>query len=142
MSSETTPPRGGKPVPADDELWAPFWRSAGEGRFVVQQCAACGHLQFPARENCARCLRGELDWVPVQGDGTVYSFVVYHQTWTPGYQEELPYNVAIVELAEGPKVISHIVGVGPDDLRVGQAVTVSFEGLEDGRAVPHFRLVA
>ena len=135
-------PRDGKPVPADDELWAPFWHGAGQESFVVQRCQRCGHLQFPAKENCATCLADELEWVPVKGEGNVYSFVVYHQTWTPGFKEDVPYNVAIIELPEGVRLISNVVDVDPGDLYVGMPVFVCFEDLGDERAVPHFRASA
>jgi uncharacterized OB-fold protein len=141
-SDEQAVPRNGKPIPAGDGLWAPFWQAAGQGSFVVQQCRSCGHLQFPAKENCATCLAADLEWVPVSGEGTVYSYVVYHQTWTPGYKEDVPYNVSIIELPEGVRLISNVVGVEPDDLHVGLPVVVCFEGLDDDRAVPHFQPLA
>jgi uncharacterized OB-fold protein len=92
-----------------DPLSAPFWEAAREHRLVLQRCSACGAYQFYPRPFCIACDRDDaLEWVDASGTGTVYSAVTVHMP----VSEDLdpPYQVAIVELAEGPRITSNIVG--------------------------------
>jgi uncharacterized OB-fold protein len=127
-----------KPLPLVNDLNRPHWEGARRGELMIQRCAACGHLQFPPLPNCTRCLAEDLGWTRVSGKGKVFSFVVYHQAWSPGFQAEVPYNVAIVELEEGVRLISNIVDVPNDRLAVDLPVEVTFEAVTEELAVPKF----
>jgi uncharacterized OB-fold protein len=90
--------------------------------------------------NCSRCLGTDITWAPVSGRGTVFSFIVYHQGWLPGYRDAVPYNVAIIELDEGVRIISNVTGIAPDDLRIGQRVAVVYEDVAPDVTIPRFRV--
>jgi len=102
------------------ELAAPFWDAVRHGRLVVQRCSLCGHRWLPARRECPACLQVGARWVEVSGRARLVSWVVYHQALHAAFEAELPYNVAVVELEEGPRLISNIVGVDSADLRIDQ----------------------
>jgi uncharacterized OB-fold protein len=110
-----------------DALTAPFWEAARRNELTVQQCGACGAHQFYPRPFCLSCDRDDaLEWVSAAGTGTVYSVVTVHMK----VLEELepPYQVAIVELTEGPRLTSNIVG---DPVRIGDPVTVAWRERPD-----------
>ena len=130
-----------KPIPVITELNEPHWEGAKRGEFLTQRCTACGHIWFPPSPNCSSCLSGDYEWAPMAGTGTVHSFIVYHQGWLPGYREELPYNVAIVELDEGVRFINNIVEVDNDAIEIGMPVEVVFQEVAEDVVIPRFRPV-
>jgi len=108
---------------------------------MVQRCTSCGHHQLYARAHCLRC-RAEVEWVDASGDGVVYSFTVIRQNMSRSFRHLLPYVVALVDLAEGPRLMTNVVGCPPEDVRVGSKVRVRFEPVSDAAALPLFELVA
>ncbi len=135
MTREPSP----KPVPAVTPALAPFFAAAREGRLVVQRCAACGALRFPAREICSACLATEVTWQAVSGRGTIFSYNVMHQIYHPGFAAAVPYAVVIVKLEEGPKITSNLVDCAPDAITIGMPVEVVFEQLSPEVTLPKFR---
>ena len=131
-----------KPIPVITELNEPHWEGARRGEFLAQRCTACGHIWFPPAPNCSGCLSTDYEWAPMAGTGTVYSFIVYHQGWLPGYRDDLPYNVAIIELDEGVRLINNLVEVDNDAIEVGMPVEVVFEDVAPDVVVPRFRPAA
>lgn len=97
------------PAPQPSEISAPYWRALDEGRLTFQRCSACRHAWLPARTECPRCLGRESAWENASGDGRLVSWVVYHHGYHPYFASRLPYTVAVVELAEGPRLVSSIV---------------------------------
>lgn len=132
----TTP---AKPLPEITPEMAPFWEAARRHQLVVQRCASCGAYRFPARDLCSRCLSREATWVPVSGRGTVFSFTVMHQAVHPGFAAEVPYAVVSVELEEGARLLSNVVGCPASALQVGMPVEVVFEELTPEVTLPKFR---
>lgn len=128
-----------KPVPRATADLAPFLDAAKSRKLVMQRCRACGLMRFPARDVCSACWSEESDWVPVSGRGTVYSFYWMHQIYHPGFASEVPYAVVVVELEEGPRLTTNVVGCTHDALRVGLPVEVVFEDVSDEVALPKFR---
>jgi uncharacterized OB-fold protein len=128
----------GLPVPLSDELNRPFWEAAREGRFVIPRCAECGRMMAPPVANCSACLATYFEWVAASGQGTVYSFIEYHRPWIREYDEHLPYVVAIVELDEGPRLITALVGETSDWVQIGARVRVAFQERAEGARVPVF----
>jgi uncharacterized OB-fold protein len=128
-----------KPVPEITPEMEPFFAAARERRLVVQRCAACGTLRFPARPRCSTCLGKDAVWTPVSGRGEIFSFVVMHQAAHPGFAAAVPYAVVVVQLAEGVRMLSGTTGVAPADLRVGMPVEVAFEERGQGVLLPVFR---
>ena len=117
---------------------APFWEAAAEGRLVLPRCRSCGTVIWYPRPFCPECrTTSGVEWISASGRGTVYSFTVSHRGMGP-YSQHAPYVVAYVELEEGPRVLTNIVGADLDALRIGDAVEVVFQPAGDTK-VPRFR---
>jgi hypothetical protein len=128
-----------KPLPAITEDGAPYWEYAKKHELRAQRCGACGHLRFPPSNVCPKCLAEEHAWVVLSGRGTIYSFIVVHRPQHPAFQEDAPYNVAIVELEEGIRLHGNVLECANEDLRVGLAVEVVFDHVKDDVVLPKFR---
>ena len=128
-----------RPVPEITPEMAPFWEAAKGRRLVVQRCAACGQLRFPARAVCSACWSRDAEWAPVSGRGEVFSVVVMHQAAHPAFAAAAPYAVAVVALDEGVHVLSGVVGCGPHEVEVGMPVEVDFEARGPNVLLPVFR---
>ena len=133
MTQDRTVP---KPLPEADDSSRPFFEGAMEGHLVLMKCSSCGAFRLPSRHHCDDCLSPDFAWVAASGRGTVRTFGVMHQKYHPGF--ELPYNVTVVELEEGPRLPTNLVGIANSDIRVGMKVTVDWERHEDV-ALPKFR---
>jgi uncharacterized OB-fold protein len=127
-------------LPQPTPLSAPYWRAAREGRLVVQRCTSCGHLQFYPRSLCTRCTGARLAWHECSGRGSVRSFTVIRRAVSAAYEPEVPYVVALIELAEGPTLLSNVVGCAPEAVQVGAPVRVRFEAWTPEVTVPVFTL--
>ncbi|MGW4565466.1 bifunctional MaoC family dehydratase N-terminal/OB-fold nucleic acid binding domain-containing protein [Streptomyces sp. NPDC004561] len=137
-------PRAARPRPVVNRDNAGFWQGVAEHRLLIQRCAGCGTLRHPWLPGCNAC--GCLDWdtVEASGEGTVYSYVVMHHPPFPAF--EPPYAVGLVELAEGVRMVSNVVGVPHDKVRIGTPVRVEFrryddEGPQGPLVLPVFRAV-
>ena len=128
-----------KPLPQISPEMAPFFAAARRRQLVVQQCTRCKALRFPARPICSRCLGRDAAWVPVAGRGTVFSFAVMHQANHPGFAAEVPYAVVVIELEEGVRLLSNLVGCPLRDVRIGLPVEVVFEDVTPDVTLPKFR---
>jgi uncharacterized OB-fold protein len=115
----------------------PFWASADEGRLVLPRCDACEAVIWYPRRWCPMCHQHGVSWFEATGHGTVYSFTVVRQAGGD-WQEAVPYVIAFVELDEGPRVLTNVVDVDPDTVRVGDEVSVVFDRHPAGAAVPRF----
>lgn len=120
------------------EFHEPFWDSVRAHAARLQRCDGCGTFRFIPTEICARCRSEAATWTPVSGRGVVYTFTVVHRAPTPAYQADAPYVIAHVELEEGPRMISNLVGVDPATVRIGQPVHLVYEDQEDGSALYKF----
>jgi uncharacterized OB-fold protein len=120
-----------KPLPEIDDINRPFWDATRRGELRLQRCQDCSHVWYPAGTNCPKCLSTSFEWRPMSGRGTVWSFIVYHHCWHRGFEKEIPYNVAMIQLEEGPIVITNIVDVKNETIKVGMPVKVVFEHATD-----------
>ena len=127
-----------KPVPRPSPESRVFWDGAKEKRLMLPRCNACGQFWFPPSQRCRHCLSREFDWVESKGEGRIYSFVVYHRVYHPAFEQDVPYVVAIVELDEGPRLLSNIVGTPVDEVRCDARVRAVFEDSGSGMAIPKF----
>ena len=134
------PPRPDKAKPRDvptpDHEQVPFWDATGEGRLLVQRCAN-GHHQLYPRAHCVTC-REPVEWVDASGNATVYSFTVLRQHHSRSLRHLLPMVVALVDLEEGPRLMTNRVGVEPEDVEIGMRVEVWFERVSETAALPMF----
>ena len=130
-----------KPLPVIETWNAPYWQATKRHEFVAQQCRACGYTHLPPGPVCTNCLSAEQDWIQLSGKGTIYSYGIYYQLWHPGFTEDIPYNVALIQLAEGPEIISQVVGCKNEELDCGLEVEVAFDEVTPEIALPKFRLL-
>ena len=130
--------------PAATELTDPFWDATRERRYLVQWCAACPTPIFYPREVCPACLSADsLEWRESSGRATVYAVSVQHRPANPTMADRVPYAVALVEVDAGDsastvRVMSNVVNCDPQSIRVGDAVSLTWEELSDGRHLPQF----
>jgi uncharacterized OB-fold protein len=134
MSTEFTP------IPAITELSAPFWAAGLEGTLQLQRCSACRHIRFPLDAICPRCLSPEHEWESMSGRGNVQTFIRFHRAYDPSWEDRVPYVVALIELEEGPVLISNVIGEGALDVNVSDQVEVVYERTSGDAALPQFRL--
>jgi len=128
-----------KPLPQPGPDMVPFFEAARRHELVVQRCAGCGTMRFPARAICSRCLARGAVWVPVSGRGTVFSFAIMHQAVHPGFAAEVPYAIVVIELDEGPRLLSNLIDCPTGDVRIGMPVEVTFDDVTPEVTLPKFR---
>ena len=127
-----------KPLPVESGETKPFWEACREGRFLIQRCRTCGKYQYHYKGFCSHCWTGEIEDVAASGRGKVWSYTVVHRTRMPGFQEEVPYVVALVELDEGVKVVSNIINCAPERVNIGLSVQLTFVRADATWTIPMF----
>lgn len=128
-----------KPLPNMNGDNEEFWSGCKAHELRFQKCKACGHVRWPASIICPMCYSKEMKWIVAEGKGKVYSFAVYHVTYHPGFENDLPYVVADVELEEGPRLLTNIVGCRPDEVKCEMLVKVTWEDITEEFSLPKFR---
>ena len=128
-----------KPVPVPDDVTGPFWEATKQGRLLIQRCPNCGVHQFYPQSSCRTCLSQNLEWVDAKGKGTIYSYTVIHRAPNRPFEPDVPYTVSLVDLDEGCRMLSNIVEVSPEAVRVGMPVEVVFEEITPEISLPKFR---
>lgn len=127
-------------IPPQTPLTQPYWQGAQQGKLLIQQCQDCGARQFPPRAHCEKCGSGALDWQQVSGRGTVYTFTVAQRPPHPVFAEHCPMVIAVVELEEGPRMMTNVIGCAPAEVSIGMAVAVDFDPIDESDTVlPVFR---
>ncbi len=129
-----------KPLPKLDTLNRPFWELAREKKLAVQVCAACGDKHFPPSPVCPACLGESQRWEVVSGKGTLLSWVTFHRAYWDGFLKDVPYDVCLVQLDEGPVLISNLVATAGRTIAVGARVEVVFEAASEDVMLPKFVL--
>jgi uncharacterized protein len=127
-----------KPIPRPAPESVPYWKAASQHRLEIPRCNACSKFYFPPARSCPHCLSADVGFAPASGRGKVFSFVIFDRVYHPAFESEMPYAVALIELAEGPRLISNVVGVKPNDLRCDMPVKVVFEDVAEGISIPKF----
>lgn len=127
-----------KPAPEPDDLSREFFEGAERGELMLVRCNGCQSWLFPAAHICTECLGEDLRWEKSSGRGTVFTFGVMHQFYHPGFTNDLPYNVTVVELDEGPRLQTNLVDIDNDDIHVGMRVEVRFPEHVPGMRLPKF----
>lgn len=117
---------------------APFWEATRRGALVVQRCAQCGAHQFYPRALCTSCGAPDPAWVDASGRGRLHAWSVVHRAPGPQFRERVPYVVALVDLDEGPRLMTHLVDADPEALRAELPVQVRFDGPSGEIRVPLF----
>jgi uncharacterized OB-fold protein len=129
-----------KPLPRPALESQPFWQGCKKHQLLLPRCVHCGFYWFPASVTCPKCLSLQWEWTPSRGKGKIYSFGVYHRVYQKGFEPEMPYAVALVQLDEGPRLVSNIIGCAPQELRCDTPVEVVFEDVTDDTTLYKFRV--
>src|SRR5713226_4123333 len=128
-----------KPLPVVTDESRPFWEGCRQGKLLLQYCDQCRRHQFYPRLYCMQCGSTSLSWIEASGRGVIYSYTIIHQNKSPEFAQDTPYNVAIVQLEEGPRMMSNIVDISPAELRIDLPVTIIFDAVTDSISLPRFK---
>lgn len=128
-----------KPLPQPNADTKPFWDGCKEHQLRFQKCQSCGLVRWPPSIICPMCYSYDTEWIVATGKGKVYTFVVYHQAYHPAFESELPYVTAVVELEEGPHMLTNIVGCSPKEVQCDMPVEVTWEDITEEFSLPKFK---
>ena len=134
-------PEWTKPLPTISGETKPFWDNCRRGQLLIQKCDRCNEYQFYPRAICANCWSNDIRWVTASGKGTVWTFTVTYQNRTPGFVEDVPYVLALVELEEGVRMFTNVIECDPREVTIGIPVEVTFVRATDQVSVPYFKPV-
>ena len=128
--------------PEPDAFTRPYWEAAAQGRLLLRRCDSCGRAHHYPREFCPHCWSEDVVWEQASGDAVLYTWSVVHVNDLPPFRDRLPYIAAVVDLAEGPRMMTAVVGCDPATLRVGMALHVSLPTAGPGDATDPVPLAA
>ena len=126
-------------LPAPDHETQPFWDAAREGRLLIKHCDACAKYHFYPRPFCPHCWNETVEWVEASGRATLYTWSVVHRNDLPPFGERVPYVAAVVDLAEGPRMMTNIVDCEFDALEIGMQLEALFDPISDEVTIVQFR---
>jgi uncharacterized OB-fold protein len=125
-------------IPSPTPETQPFWEGTKQGELRLQRCDACAHVYFPPRPFCPKCAGRKVSWFKSSGRGRLFSYVIHHRP-APGFKP--PYSIAVVELAEGPRMMTNIINCPqtPEALQLDMKVEVAWSKLSDEITLPTFQ---
>ncbi|MGI5398272.1 Zn-ribbon domain-containing OB-fold protein [Streptomyces sp. CA-135486] len=126
-------------TPEVDDFTRPFWDAAADGRLLLRRCHACAKAHHYPREFCPHCWSEDVDWEPASGRATLYTWSVVHRNDLPPFGDRVPYTAAVVDLAEGPRMMTEVVGCPESELSIGMELEVTFRAEARAEAIPVFR---
>ena len=130
-----------KPLPTPTAADRRFWEAAKQHRLLLPRCRDCRHTWLPPYLSCPKCVSANIEWVEASGRGKVWGSIEMRQAYLSSFEKDLPYNVALIRLEEGPMLFSNVAGVRWEELRPDADVEVFFEDVTDEVTLPKFRLV-
>lgn len=119
-----------------------YWEGCRKHELLIQRCSHCGEYQFYPRILCSACMSEHVEWVQAAGCGRVLTFTIVRRAVSEAYAPDVPYVVALIQLEEGPKMMSNVIQCNPDSVVVGMPVEVVFEDWSEEITVPKFRPAA
>ena len=125
-------------VTADNEV---HWNGLQQGEYQLQCCEECSSVRYPIAPVCSNCGSVKWRWKHLSGRGTIFSWIRYHKSYLPEFQDLMPYAVAVIELEEGARVFGRLIENG-SDVSIGTKVDIVIERWPDGRCVPAFQISA
>ncbi len=129
-----------KPLPQPTAIDTPYWEYLRKHELRLPRCQDCGHVFFPPNKtHCPQCLSDRLEWVRMSGRGKVWSWVVFYQRYFASFANDIPYVVALIELDEGPRLMSTLVGCSQDEIRCDMPVEVVYDDITPEFTIPKFR---
>jgi len=117
----------------------PYWEALRQRQLVLPRCKSCAQAWFPLGPACPHCFATGFDWSPMSGKGVLHNYVVYHKAFAPWLEKHLPYAVAQVELDEGPRLTTNLLGCEIDHIKIGMRVEAAFEDIAEGITLLQFR---
>jgi len=130
-----------KPIPRVSESTRRYWEGCASHKLLLPKCRTCEEVFFFPNNFCPSCLSDDIDWIEASGKGTVHTFSIVYRPPSPPFSGDTPYVVAMIDLEEGPRMMSNVVEITPEDARVDMPVEVVFEDISEGIALPKFRPV-
>jgi uncharacterized OB-fold protein len=127
-----------KPMPVPSVESKAYWEGLRSHRLLMPECGHCRHRWFPPSRLCPRCRSDGVGWSEVSGRGKVFSYVVFHRVYDSSFADDVPYVVALVELDEGPRLVSNIIGCAVDKVECEMPVRVQFEDIGGDMTLPKF----
>ena len=128
-----------KPLPLMDGTSGEFYQYCKNHELRFQRCMKCGKWRHVPRDMCAECGSWDWEWAKSSGRGKLFTWTVVTLPMHPAFKEEVPYAVCLIDMEEGPRVVSRIVDVAPQDLRMGLPVEVIFDAVTPEVTLPRFR---
>ncbi len=130
-----------KPLPLVNADSKPFWESTKNHSMALQKCVSCGRFRYPPRSVCPNCHSDSADWRPLSGRGRVYVSLVMCRSYGRAWEGEIPYNVSMIELEEGVRIWSNVIGCPPEEVSIGDHVALIYEDVTEAITLPKFRRV-
>lgn len=129
-----------KPLPVPDADSAPYWDGCKAHQLLLQRCDHCSVFRFPASPTCPNCSSELATWVRSSGQGKVFSWIVVrHPVPADVYGADVPYTIALIELEEGVRMASNVLGCEPEAVYAGMPVSVHFEDVTPEISLPKFK---
>lgn len=128
-----------KPIPEIQPWTEEFWKATQEHKLLIQECQDCKALIFYPKKVCPECWSANVGWTEASGKGTIHTFTVMRDMVEPKFWEDLPYVLAMVDLEEGIRMTTRIVGCDPDSIEIGMPVSVIFQHITEACALPFFK---
>ena len=126
-------------LPNPDHETRDYWDAAREKRLLIKRCNACGRAHFYPRPFCPHCWSNDVEWFEASGKATLYTWSVVHRNDLPPFGERVPYVAAVVDLAEGPRMMTNVVDCEFDALEIGMALDAVFHPTSDEVTIVQFR---
>lgn len=130
-----------RPLPIPDIVSEEWWKACKKHELLLQKCSGCGALRFPPRPMCSKCQSTKMGWIKASGKGKVYTYTIVVQPTHPYFATKVPYDIVLVELAEGPRILGNMVNCPHSEIKVGMPVKVVFEDVSQDIALPMFKRI-
>lgn len=128
-----------KPLPVLDIDSGDFWNSCRKHEMALQQCLSCKSFRYPPRPLCPFCHSLETQWNRISGKGEVYVSLVMHRSYGPGWEQDVPYNISLINLDEGIRMWSNVIGCPAEEVKIGDRVEISYDDVTNEITLPKFR---
>ena len=125
-------------LPTPDAETQPFWDGARDSQLLIRRCNACGEAHFYPRPFCPRCWSPAVVWEEASGRASLYTWSVVHRNDLPPFGDRVPYVAAVVDLEEGPRMLTNVVDCEFEALEVGMALEVGYQAISDEVTIPVF----
>ena len=131
-----------KPLPVADVDSDEFWNGCHRHELLLQRCEQCHSFHYPPAPICPQCFSMNLKWEKASGKGEVYTYTIVRRPLSPEWEKDVPYTVGVIQLNEGVRMVSNVIGCKPEDISIGMKVEVAFEDVTENISLPKFKPVS